>query len=561
MKKRFMAILLATSFFSTTFTSSVFADSITVGSASIGGNVVTVDMSKANRTLDIALSNGSIHSDSQTSDLVKQPESDGNSTVVAGINGGFFNSYYIGTPSYPSNYPLVYGSVVKDGNIITGLGTTNAVGVTWDGEILVDRVDYAAELTFNNDFKAGLWAVGSYATDYSAISLLTSDFPYAVTTEKGSKIFSIKDNKIAGVSESGSYTVPENASLLIYNEGAVNEVSKWGNLPEVGDSVNVKTYVKSVSVADDLEKWNNVKTAVSGGRVLLQNGVNVVRDTLYNAYYDSDSKQTASVVLQRSYVATLSDGTFIMGTANASFDSIASYLISIGAVDGISLDGGASSMLYTPNNGFITSAGRRLATALVVVDERQKEVNTATGGQVIDGNTPSSWAKEYVDIAINNEIIPEYLQSGYRKDITRDEFCVLIVKLIEQKANETIDKFRQDRGYDYADAFSDTDGYFVRQCASMGLVTGSNNEFRPTDTITREEAATILKRTLNILGIYDRGTALTFGDSEKISTWAKEGVDYVTSIGIMNGVGKDFNPKGLITREQVYITMAKILEY
>lgn len=55
--------------------------------------------------------------------------------------------------------------------------------------------------------------------------------------------------------------------------------------------------------------------------------------------------------------------------------------------------------------------------------------------------------------------------------------------------------------------------------------------------------------------------AFNYTDENEISTWARNGINYVTSIGVMKGVEDNkFLPKGKYTNEQAYITMLRMHE-
>ncbi len=553
--KKIVASLLALSMVFSSVLPIFASEGVTYNRVKLNNNyadLLYIDMSEG-RTVDVALSESKIHNDIDANTLINEPTKDNNSTVVSAINGGFFNSYYNNPVSYPSNYPQVYSSILRDGRLINGGGESNYFGVTWDGTPYIDRASFKAEIYTDTNI-IPVWSVGSYSTHSRAVSLLTEEFPYTVSVGEGCLVYTIKDDKVVSVSEPGNYSVPEGSSLLIYNKDAVTEAQNNGTLPRV----NKKAVIKySGSAQNNSNAWNNMKTAVSGGRMLLKDSVNVTKDKAYNSSFDSDPKQAITSVAQRSFIGITNDNKLLLGTANSSFYDIAEYLKTIGVVDALSLDGGASSMLYDSNRGFLTTAGRELATALVVVDEKNIEKPSVvdTTINVIDKNTPSSWAVEAINSASNAGLIPEWLQFEYRSNITRREFCVLIVKLIEAKSGMSIDAFREEHGYAYADAFLDTDDYFVRECASLGIVNGSEGYFRPNDSISREEAASILKRTADILEIQSTGNSVTFTDESSISPWARESVDFVTSVGIMNGSGTTFNPKDNFTREQAFITM------
>lgn len=134
------------------------------------------------------------------------------------------------------------------------------------------------------------------------------------------------------------------------------------------------------------------------------------------------------------------------------------------------------------------------------------------------------------------------------------------MKLLPVRTDKTGDQFRSELGIvgdkfnDYT--FSDTNDYNVRLAASIGIVTGyDDGTFRPNNSITREQAATMLERAANLMGTVEKTQNLTFNDYNTIGAWARESVDFVTSCGIMNGKGEGFDPKGTYTREQAFITM------
>ena len=201
---------------------------------------------------------------------------------------------------------------------------------------------------------------------------------------------------------------------------------------------------------------------------------------------------------------------------------------------------------------------------LVIVPQNPNETKPVNPDiPVIDNNPnkPSSWAEADIQQAQSLGLIPDWLLYNYRNPITREEFCDLIIQLIPARTGKTADALRGELGivgsaFD-AYNFSDCSKYSVRLAASLGIVTGyEDGTFRPTASITREQAAAMLQRTANLLGTVSRGESMTFNDAGTISSYARESVDFVTSCGIMNGKGEGrFDPKGTYTREQAFITM------
>ena len=86
------------------------------------------------------------------------------------------------------------------------------------------------------------------------------------------------------------------------------------------------------------------------------------------------------------------------------------------------------------------------------------------------------------------------------------------------------------------------------------LLYTSNQRFAPSDSITREQLAVMLynyAKAHNLLGQVD-GSSQQFDDSDLISSWAKEAIDYAVKTGLMKGKGNNIlDPKGYATRAEV----------
>ena len=92
----------------------------------------------------------------------------------------------------------------------------------------------------------------------------------------------------------------------------------------------------------------------------------------------------------------------------------------------------------------------------------------------------------------------------------------------------------------------------------MGIVSGTSDIlFDPYAKITREAAAVMLMRTAKALG-YD--TSATPSAEPGVSSWAKDGVGFVTAKGIMNGTGNGFDPQGKYTKEQAIATFVRMID-
>ncbi|MCL2367073.1 MAG: S-layer homology domain-containing protein, partial [Oscillospiraceae bacterium] len=111
------------------------------------------------------------------------------------------------------------------------------------------------------------------------------------------------------------------------------------------------------------------------------------------------------------------------------------------------------------------------------------------------------------------------------------------------------------------DPFDDTDNVFVIIAHYLHIVNGvSERTFAPDNAITRQEAAAMLSRIAEAFEYSAMGgVRVNFADSRLFAPWASEAIEFVSSNGIMGGIGNDeFSPLGLYTREQTFVTMIRL---
>lgn len=185
-----------------------------------------------------------------------------------------------------------------------------------------------------------------------------------------------------------------------------------------------------------------------------------------------------------------------------------------------------------------------------------------------NGYWPSSWAEAEVNSARDNGLIPESLDGNYTGNITRAEFCRLGVALVKSlgKENQVFSKITVVLN---GKRFTDTDDADVLAMCDAGIVKGySGNRFGPDDPITREQAAVMLARLARAVGKNEADIKNTgFRDGDKISSWAKEDVQFIAGVrtqggkAVMGGTGGgNFSPKSNYTREQAFITFQRLYD-
>ena len=107
----------------------------------------------------------------------------------------------------------------------------------------------------------------------------------------------------------------------------------------------------------------------------------------------------------------------------------------------------------------------------------------------------------------------------------------------------------------FSDVQNSKDYYYmaVKWATSNKIISGYNNgKFGPNDLITREQLSVILNQYCNYKGKYKKVYAdfSKFKDSNKVSSYAKWGMNWAIGNKIINGSNGKLNPQGTATRAE-----------
>ncbi len=156
-------------------------------------------------------------------------------------------------------------------------------------------------------------------------------------------------------------------------------------------------------------------------------------------------------------------------------------------------------------------------------------------------SAPSPWAEdEYNAAKALGLVIPE-VDSDFQGSITRREFCILIVNMVEVEKGAPVE-------ITIENPFLDINEDDVTKAYQLGIVKGvSETKFAPDRLISRQEIAVMMMRAARKLDEMN-GTSytsdidiarLSFVDEADIADWAIGHVKNLYKLGLMKGVGKD----------------------
>ncbi len=165
--------------------------------------------------------------------------------------------------------------------------------------------------------------------------------------------------------------------------------------------------------------------------------------------------------------------------------------------------------------------------------------------------------------------------------ITREEFAMALINSIshlekespEERRSEAIKAKRKGaKPLIFTDVNRESPYYvYVAEAQKQGLMEGvagyEGNEIRyqflPTRPLTRQEATTVIVRSLGIEDIapalpYDTG----FNDDKDISTWAKDGIYMAREVGIVKGYPDNTaRPLELVTRAEAATMLSQLVDH
>ena len=138
--------------------------------------------------------------------------------------------------------------------------------------------------------------------------------------------------------------------------------------------------------------------------------------------------------------------------------------------------------------------------------------------------------------------------------VTREQFLKMIIEATGIQTEEAENTF--------GDVADDWYKPYVLKAKNLGIVNGvSNIKFGIGSNITRQDMAVIIARTIEKLGVTIKGTDVdAFSDGHTISDYATEAVEYMKSIGLIEGYNNEYRPLDNLTRAEAAKVISELLK-
>ena len=342
----------------------------------------------------------------------------------------------------------------------------------------------------------------------------------------------IKDYK---ASEYSKYLKANNPFLLISREGDVFICNTAAGSDNVLEGVTYKSYAANRLVATNEDGKSEFDLYTFDLTVAQPN-----TETEFTNFYFDGYERFPGVIdaVNDTITVTLPYGTeYTYLVPNYTVSSGAIVTVDDPELMGKPLYNGETDVNFTTTRKFTVIAENEKNstewTVRVVVSSAFTDVN------------PGDWFYDNVMDAAQNGYVSGMGDGTFqpKKATTRAEFASMIAKAMGYTDSDATGETR------FTDV--DADQWYagaITYCYDNGIILGyEDNTFKPTQTITRQEAASILKNAFNLNG----SSSDKFPDDAKIANWAKANVYAVKHSGLMKGdADGNFRPTDTMTRAE-----------
>lgn len=178
------------------------------------------------------------------------------------------------------------------------------------------------------------------------------------------------------------------------------------------------------------------------------------------------------------------------------------------------------------------------------------------------GDVNNHWARNDILLLTSKLIVDGTAIGSFSPDqnITRADFAKFIVNGMSIPGDK-------DAAAKFKDvSVSSATAAYIGAASKAGIVSGgTDGNFRPNATVTREEMASMFLRAMNYAGVQSFGSQASlakFNDGGKISSFAKSAVAACVDAGILTGVtSTKFSPQENATRAQAASMIKRFLNY
>ncbi|OOE14424.1 S-layer homology domain-containing protein [Fictibacillus arsenicus] len=467
--------------------------------------------------------------------------------VIGAVNASFFRENLPTGVITENNRIINYGLETADSN--SPMNKQVAFGISSSNKAVLDYAN--PKLSFGYKGKnISLYTMN--ATRYQGTGTVYTPNHYFSSTQAnqwGTEIVVTEVSKDTKTLSFGDTITGKVSKITRFNQKADNKIPANGFVISLhGEDLSNKVLDLKVGETISLSarinpKLQDAKFLLGSGPMLVRNGNIEISMSQTDNLVDTRNPRTAIGIdtkTNRVFLVT-NDGrdTYSRGST---LQSLAKYLISLGADYAMNLDGGGSSamvirkpgltyptLVNKPSDGY----ERSVSTILQIVntDPYFKDLKY------------SHWAIDPILVLSKKKIISGYPDGTFKPDnnITRLDAATLISKHMGLNVENVTDQH-------FKDVNKNTYGYeTISAVAKEKIINGyKDGTFRPKDYLTRAEMASVMDRAYNLSGMANKN----FKDVPKIH-WAYSPIMTVAANDIASGYEDGtYRPSKRITRAE-----------
>jgi hypothetical protein len=317
---------------------SLLACFITISPASAAPTSVTIDPAKFRP--QVIVGEGRVGSLDSFANMVRR------SKAEYAINGAFFDAY--------SNRPIrnTVQTLIRDGELINMSDIGAVIGFSETGQARIGQL----KPRIRGKVGTQSWYAYRVNNDPSLTSNLAMEFNRywgAETAFDGGIQVQVKNGAVTKINRV-STTIPSDGYVLFFKGTEESLGKRFSVGARVTREVNLD--------GSPTTFWKNVVTAVGAGPTLVRGG-KVVVDAQSEGFSDPKILTGSGA---RSMIGIKANGHIVLAVSSGTMSQIAKEMVTLGCVEAMNLDGGASSGLYASGR-YLRTPGRELTNSLIFV--------------------------------------------------------------------------------------------------------------------------------------------------------------------------------------------------
>ena len=313
-------------------------------------HVIDVDPRSAAIAVRPALAASTVHERASLTRIVQQ------SGAWGGVNGGFFAR---------SGPPL--GMLVVDGEWVRDpWGGRTVLGMTADGKLLMDRLEFDGRVIFSGHGAQRLSALNRGHEEHNTLVMFTHHWGRFVEGAEGRTRLAVDTSGavIEKAGDGGAVAIPSGGFVLSGN----GKMARSLDLIEVGCVVTPELRTTP--------RWPALAHAIGGGPRLVKDGRKHITASPEgfrpDIYASAPSRTAVGITATGRLLLVVVEGAGERERCGMTLEELAATLIKLGAVDAMNLDGGGSSTFVADGrlyNAPSDGTQRRVSNALLVFVE------------------------------------------------------------------------------------------------------------------------------------------------------------------------------------------------